>query len=61
MTTEDFGYFLLQRPGTYYHIGAGCELPLHNAAFFPTEECAVTRGGAPCRGAPFLSLNQGAG
>ena len=42
MTTEDFGYFLLERPGTYYHIGAGCSVPLHNAAFLPTEECAVT-------------------
>ena len=42
MTTEDFGYFLLERCGTYYHIGAGCEVPLHNAAFLPTADCAVT-------------------
>lgn len=41
MTTEDFGYFLLQRPGTYYHIGAGCSVPLHNAHFLPTEGCLV--------------------
>ena len=39
MTTEDFGYFLLQRPGAYYHIGAGCSIPLHNAHFLPTEGC----------------------
>ena len=42
MTTEDFGYFLLERPGTYYHIGAGCPVPLHNAAFLPTADAAVT-------------------
>ena len=42
MTTEDFGYFLLERPGAYYHIGAGCAVPLHNAAFLPTADCAVT-------------------
>jgi hippurate hydrolase len=42
MTTEDFGYFLLEKPGTYYHIGAGCSVPLHNAAFLPTADCAVT-------------------
>ena len=42
MTTEDFGYFLEQRPGTYYHIGAGCPLPLHNPAFLPDDSAAVT-------------------
>ena len=42
MTTEDFGYFLLHKPGTYYHIGAGCSVPLHNAAFLPMADCAVT-------------------
>lgn len=42
MTTEDFGYFLQQRPGSYYHIGAGCALPLHNTAFLPDDGAAVT-------------------
>ena len=37
MTTEDFGYFLMERPGTFYHIGAGCPLPLHNTSFLPDE------------------------
>ena len=41
MTTEDFGYFLMERPGTFYHIGAGCSLPLHNPAFLPDGEAAV--------------------
>ena len=42
MTTEDFGYFLQERPGSYYHIGAGCGLPLHNTGFLPDEGAAVT-------------------
>ncbi len=42
MTTEDFGYFLEQRPGSFYHIGAGCELPLHNTGFLPTDEAVLT-------------------
>ena len=42
MKTEDFGYFLEEKPGTYYHVGAGCAVPLHNAAFLPTADCVVT-------------------
>ena len=42
MKTEDFGYYLLEKPGTYYHVGAGCSVPLHNAAFLPTTDCVVT-------------------
>ncbi|MBQ8954453.1 MAG: amidohydrolase, partial [Clostridia bacterium] len=42
MTTEDFGYFLMERPGSFYHIGAGCGLPLHNPAFLPEDGAAVT-------------------
>ena len=41
MTTEDFGYFLMERPGSFYHIGAGCPLPLHNTAFLPDEQAPV--------------------
>ncbi len=58
MTTEDFGYFLLERPGTFYHLGAGCPLPLHNAAFLPEASTAVT--GAAMHAAVierFLSTN----
>lgn len=42
MKTEDFGYFLASRPGAYYHVGAGCELPLHNPAFLPTADAVIT-------------------
>ena len=41
MTTEDFGCFLQQRPGSFYHVGAGCALPLHNAAFLPDDRAVA--------------------
>ena len=42
MTTEDFGYFLMEKPGSFYHIGAGCTLPLHNTGFLPDDQAPVT-------------------
>ena len=42
MTTEDFGCFLQQRPGSFYHVGAGCSKPLHSTAFLPDEAAVVT-------------------
>ena len=42
MTTEDFGFFLMERPGSYYHIGAGCAEPLHSGAFLPTDDAVVS-------------------
>lgn len=39
MTTEDFGYFLLEREGCFYHVGAGSEYPLHNSKMAPDEMC----------------------
>jgi len=42
MTTEDFGYFLLERPGTFYHLGAGCPLPLHSTGFLPDQDTVLT-------------------
>ena len=41
MTTEDFGYFLMERPGSFYHIGAGCALPLHNTSFLPDDRAVA--------------------
>ena len=41
MTTEDFGYLNQAIPGTFYHIGAGCSLPLHNPGFLPDDRAAV--------------------
>ncbi len=42
MTTEDFGCFLLRRPGSFYHVGAGCAQPLHSAAFLPEDDALIT-------------------
>jgi len=38
MTTEDFGYYLLERPGAFWHFGVGGEYPLHNSHFLPDQE-----------------------
>lgn len=41
MTTEDFGCFIDEAPGSFYHIGAGCEKPLHSESFLPREDVVV--------------------
>ena len=41
MTTEDFGCFLDEVPGSFYHIGAGCTEPLHSQAFLPEDDIPV--------------------
>ena len=48
MTTEDFGCFLLERPGSFYHVGAGCALPLHNSAFLPGDASVITAAALHC-------------
>ena len=40
--SEDFGEFLIARTGCFYHIGAGCEYPLHSDHFLPVPEAFVT-------------------
>lgn len=42
MTTEDFGYYLDEAPGCFYHIGAGSEYPLHSGKLSPDEESIFT-------------------
>lgn len=37
MTTEDFGYYLKERPGCFYHLGVDSAYPLHNPKFNPKE------------------------
>lgn len=41
MTTEDFGYYVQETGGSFYHIGVGGEYPLHNERFLPSSEAAV--------------------
>ncbi len=45
MISEDFGYFVDEAAGCFYHIGAGSSYPLHSDHFLPAEE-AVPVGAA---------------
>ena len=38
MVTEDFGAFLEQVPGCFWHLGVGGDAPLHNDKFCPSED-----------------------
>ena len=40
LTTEDFGYFLEQVPGCFYHVGVESEVPLHSS-HFRVKESAI--------------------
>lgn len=42
MTTEDFGYYLDEAPGCFYHIGCECEHCLHSEYFNPDESAILT-------------------
>jgi hippurate hydrolase len=39
---EDFAYFLQERPGTFYQLGAGTEHGLHTSKFTTDEEALRT-------------------
>ncbi len=40
--SEDFGYYIMHRTGNFYHIGAGCEYPLHSDKFLPLPDAIIT-------------------
>ena len=40
--SEDFGSFLIAKTGCFYHIGAGCEYPLHSDKFLPVPDAIIT-------------------
>jgi len=42
MTTEDFGYFVMERGGCFWHLGTGGEYPIHNPRFLPDEKLLPT-------------------
>lgn len=42
MISEDFGYFIDAAKGSFYHIGAGCSVPLHSPDFLPAP-CTIIR------------------
>ncbi len=40
--SEDFGSYIIAKTGCFYHIGAGCEYPLHSDKFLPVPDAFVT-------------------
>jgi amidohydrolase len=42
MMTEDFGYYLDNVPGSFYHIGVGGGEPLHSPRFLPSDSLLIT-------------------
>ena len=40
--SEDFGSFIIAKTGCFYHIGAGCEYPLHSDKFLPDPDAIIT-------------------
>ena len=42
MISEDFGFFIMAKTGCFYHIGAGCEYPLHTEKFLPVDDAFIT-------------------
>ena len=42
MISEDFGYYIDAAKGSFYHIGAGCSVPLHSPDFLPAP-CTIIR------------------
>ena len=40
--SEDFGSFLIAKTGCFYHIGAGCQYPLHSDKFLPVPDAIIT-------------------
>ena len=40
--SEDFGSYILAKTGCFYHVGAGCEYPLHSDKFLPVPDAVIT-------------------
>ena len=40
--SEDFGYYITAKTGSFYHVGAGCEYPLHSDKFLPVNDAIIT-------------------
>ncbi len=37
-TTEDFGYYIMEKKGAFFHMGVGGNEPLHSPHFAPNED-----------------------
>ena len=42
MTSEDFGFYLDEAKGSFYHVGCQCDYPLHSDRFNPDESAIMT-------------------
>ena len=42
MTSEDFGFYLDEAPGSFYHVGCECDYPLHSDKFCGDERAILT-------------------
>lgn len=42
MTSEDFGFYLDEAPGSFYHVGCECDYPLHSDRFNPDESAILS-------------------
>ena len=40
--SEDFGFYIMEKTGCFYHIGAGSSYPLHSNKFLPVPEAYIT-------------------
>lgn len=49
MTTEDFGYFLQERGGCFFHFGVGGDYPLHHPSFCPADDLLPVLTGFYCK------------
>ena len=41
MISEDVGCFIDKCTGSFYHVGAGSDFPLHSPRFLPKEEILI--------------------
>lgn len=46
MISEDFGYFIDEAAGSFYHIGAGSSHCLHSASFLPDDRAVIITAAA---------------
>ena len=58
MTTEDFGFYLAERPGCFYQLGVQSEYPLHHPKFNPREEALAYGTAMHCAAAAAYLKNK---
>ena len=46
LISEDFGYFIDEAAGSFYHVGAGSSFPLHSDRFLPDDKAIAAAAAA---------------